>query len=164
MDFLSDGLERSNSSQKHTLVGCGKLASGPLASFIMKLPIGTLVLTLTLVKAEEDCSRCASAMTTLFNAGKTQEGYDELSKVIHNAVCEADPTVYSCQDQERAKANKIGKLIEELALSPLEAITACKTMKSKGACKRLVSTKLMNSNLVYTFYSYLNKNVYLFSL
>ena len=104
----------------------------------MKLLIGTLVLALTSVKAEEDCSRCASGMTTLFNAVKTSEGYDELSKVMHKAICEADSTVYSCQDQERAK--KLDEALEDIALSHQEAKIACKTMENKGACSRLVIT------------------------
>ena len=90
--------------------------------------------TLTLVKAEEDCSRCASAMTTLFNAIKTSEGYNGLSKVMHKAICEVDSTVYSCQDQERAQ--KLDEALEAIALSDQEAKIACKTMESKGACSR----------------------------
>ena len=103
----------------------------------MKLSIGMLALTLTLVKAEEDCSRCASAMTTLFNAIKTSEGYNGLSKVMHKAICEVDSTVYSCQDQERAQ--QLDEALEAIALSDQEAKIACKTMESKGACSRLLS-------------------------
>ena len=95
-----------------------------------------LVLTLTLVKAEEDCSRCASAMTTLFNAIKTSEGYNGLSKVMHQAICKVDSTVYSYQDQERAQ--KLDEALEAIALSDQEAKIACKTMESKGACSRLL--------------------------
>ena len=99
----------------------------------MKLSTGIVVLALTVVKAE-DSSRCASAMTSIFKASKTQEGYDGLAKIMHEAICKADQMSFSCQDQERAK--KIDLVLEDLALSPLEANLACHSLP--GACDRLV--------------------------
>ena len=100
----------------------------------MKLSIGIVVLAFLTIVKSEDCSRCASAMTTIFKASKTQEGYDGLAKVMHEAICKADQMSFSCQDQETAK--KIDLALEDLALSPLEANIACHSLS--GACERLV--------------------------
>merc|ERR1712062_937667 len=85
---------------------------------IMKLSIGIVVLAFLTIVKSEDCSRCASAMTTIFKASKTQEGYDGLAKVMHEAICKAD---------------QIDLALEDIALSPLEANLACHSLS--GACE-----------------------------
>ena len=102
----------------------------------MKLSTTIVVLAFAANVQGKDCSRCVSAMTTIFKATKTDEGYDNLAKVIHGAICKVDQMSFSCQDQEKAK--KIDLMLEEIALSPLEAKLACQSLD--GACERFVNS------------------------
>ena len=100
----------------------------------MKLPTTIVVLAFAAIVHAKDCSRCVSAMTSIFKASKTDEGYEGLAKIMHGAICKADQMSFSCQDQEKAK--KIDLLLEDIALSMGEAKLACQSLD--GACDRFV--------------------------
>ena len=91
-----------------------------------------VLLALTSIKADSDCSRCAKEMSAFFKAFKAKVGFEPMAKVMYQAICAAEPSAFPCQDQDGAKT--IDSALQAITLSEEEAIFTCYQMP--GACDR----------------------------